>query len=245
MKTPRFYCALLDASEIELDEKESRHARTVLRVRPGDRMILFNGTGVEALCEVVKIGRRIYARILEKRKVARELPIETVCAAATPKGDRLDFMIQKLAELGLAIFIPLRCERSVAHIADKKRLRLERIALEASKQCGRNRSLQIRPEHSLSEILQPVLPGTLFAAIPGASQTLLDVLGRHRPTTFFYLIGPEGGFTTAEEGLLEQVGAVAVSLGPTILRVETAALAFQSILSGSIRTRPSEDISEP
>lgn len=228
MRIPRFPVEAI-RNEVLLEKKDSRHARDVLRLAPGDRAVLFDGTGSEALCEVVSIDRGVRLRKVSERQVERELTVECVAAVSPPKGDRLAFLVRKLTELGTARFVPLRCERSVA--GPGKAERLEKIAREAAKQCGRNIFPEISPEAEPGAFLARMAGERVFCGDPGAPRTFLEALAGDRPRRVVYCVGPEGGFSPRELEALGQYGAVPVRLGPAILRVETAAIAFQSILA--------------
>lgn len=233
MRLPRFAVPAL-SEETLLDRRDSRHARDVLRLAVGDQAVLFDGSGREAVCEVVSTERGVRLRRLEERRIDRELGIACVAAVACPKGDRLSFLVQKLTELGAARFVPLRCERSVA--GPGKPDRLERVAREAAKQCGRNVVPEIAVETPLENLLTQVKGARVFYGAPDAPGTFLQAL-QAAPASLsphpsvVYCVGPEGGFTLQEIGLFDKAGATAVRLAPAILRIETAAIAFQSVLA--------------
>jgi len=200
---PRFFVERITHPAV-LSPEESRHALKALRLGPGDRVTVFDPkeswTGeIESTAGTVKI------RLLE-RIPAPQLP-RVVVAAAAPKGARLDWMIEKLAELGVAEFIPVKFARSVVEPGEGKRKRLEKIALAAAKQSGAP-VMRISPEQPVAQ-----LPADAWLAAPG---------GTERPPTTggCVVVGPEGGLTAEEEARF----ARRFSLGPTILRVETAAV---------------------
>lgn len=233
MRLPRFAVPEI-SDETLLDRRDSRHARDVLRLTVGDQAVLFDGSGREAVCEVVSVERGVRLRRLEERRVERELAVACVAAAACPKGDRLSFLVQKLTELGAARFIPLRCERSVAGPGNAERL--EKIAREAAKQCGRNVVPEIAVETPLGDFLTQAKGARVFYGAPDAPRTFLQALqAAPLPLTphpsVVYCVGPEGGFAPREVELFEKAGATPVRLAPAILRIETAAIAFQSVLA--------------
>ncbi len=228
MRLPRFAVPAI-TNEVVLDKKDSRHARDVLRLAAGDKAVLFDGTGREAICEVVSVERGVRLRLVEERRVDRELPVECVAAVSPPKGDRLSFLVQKLTELGASRFVPLACERSVAGPGRPERL--EKIAREAAKQCGRNVFPEIAPETTPERLLAGEAGARVFCGAPGAPRTLLAALEGLAARRIVYCVGPEGGFSPRETEALERHGATPVRLGPAILRVETAAIAFQSVLA--------------
>ena len=218
MRHPRFHAAALQDDVIELDDKQSRHAVKVLRLGAGARIVLFDAHGAECEAEIVQAGGRVRARVIERRQATRELSIDVTAATAVPKGRRLEFMVQKLAELGAARWTPVTFERSVARLGESKRRRCEEIALEASKQCGRASVMSVGPEVPL-EIFRA--RGAVLVGSPDAQASISEIsLGSGT-----FIVGPEGGLTSKEEAAL---GGTKVRLGPTILRIETAAVAFMA-----------------
>jgi 16S rRNA (uracil1498-N3)-methyltransferase len=201
---PRFFVEKI-THPAELSSEESRHAVRVLRLGRGDRVTVFDPA--EAWRgEIESTDGRVRVRLVERLP---RTPLATVAvASAVPKGARLDWMVEKLAELGVARFIPVRFERSVAELGESKRRRLEKIALAAAKQSGAP-ILRIEGETS-----PEALPADALLASPDASERLPAGPGT-------VVVGPEGGLTAAEEARF----ARRYSLGPTTLRIETAALA--------------------
>lgn len=207
--------------ETELTGPEARHLAAVCRARPGDRVCLFCGDGREYPAEVVAVGKKtVTLRVGEPETPPRERTFPLLVAAPLPKGDRADFLIEKLTELGVTTFVPLRTARSVVHPRDAKLDRLQRQVIEASKQCGRNVLMKIEPLADWdSWCRRPDLPELRILAQPGAA----GGLGEPPRTAVVIAVGPEGGFTPDEASA---AGWRAVSLGPRILRIETAAIAL-------------------
>ena len=244
--------ATAEMATAELAGTEAHHLLHVLRAKVGDRVGLFNGQGNEALCEIVKVGKRsAELRVIDRWTTPLE-PRELVIATALPKGDRADWLIEKATELGVTRLIPLRTERSVVEPRESKLQRLEQIAVAACKQCGRSRLPRIDPLTSLSDLLCDVsaTPSThrLVLADPQATQCLgqlFESIGT-APRSVIALIGPEGGFTKEEQSAAIAAGGAPVRLGPHILRIETAALAFAAAWSLSCsneqlaKTEPTE-----
>lgn len=200
---PRFFVEKISHPAV-LSPEESRHAVRTLRLQPGDRVIVFDP--VETWTgEIESTAGDVRIRLLE-RLAKPSLP-KVVVAAAVPKGARLDWMIEKLAELGVAEFIPVRFARSVAQLGDGKQRRLEKIAIAAAKQSGAP-VMAISPERPVTE-----LPVDAQLASPAASAPASAGPG-------LLIIGPEGGLLPAEEARFPRT----FSLGPTILRIETAAV---------------------
>ena len=141
----RFYVNLpLAPGPFTLDGAEAHHLATVCRLRPGSEVCLFNGDGSEYPARITQVARReITLEITGVDRPQRELPFSFEVAAPLPKGDRCQFLVEKLTELGVTAFVPLTCARSVVHPREAKREKLERYVIEASKQCGRNVLMRI------------------------------------------------------------------------------------------------------
>ncbi len=217
----RFYVNLpLAPGPVILRGPEAHHLATVLRARPGTAVCLFNGDGAEYPATVAEVHKReVVVDVTGRETPARELPYRLEVASALPKGDRGDFLVEKLTELGATRFVPLRTRRSVVHPARLDRL--ERAVVEASKQCGRNALMQVAPLTDWGDYVRA-------AGLP--SQRLVAHFGGDaRPGTggdVAVAVGPEGGFTGDEVQAALAAGWRAVSLGTRVLRVETAALAI-------------------
>jgi 16S rRNA (uracil1498-N3)-methyltransferase len=240
MTLHRFYTAPEDWDERRptLDEAESRHAMNVLRLREGDLISVFNGGGTEIHARITTLNKR--QTLLEPERVITKPPVPArlILAQAIPKGKNLDLVLQKATELGAADIFPLITERTVARPdaaeAAGKQEKWQRIAIEACKQCGQNYLPKVHAPMSLSLFLQG-LPATelpLIAALDDTARPLHDVLASmpQRPVSALILIGPEGDFTPAEGLAAKATGCLPVSLGPIILRTETAAVYALSVL---------------
>jgi 16S rRNA (uracil1498-N3)-methyltransferase len=204
---------------------EARHLAVVCRVRPGDRVYLFNGDGRQYRAAVTEAGKRgVRLEVEAVEEPPRELGFRLEVAAPLPKGDRGQFLVEKLTELGATDFAPLRTARSVVHPKDIDRLR--RYVIEASKQCGRNVLMRVAPLADWKEYATgDGLPRIRMVAHP-AGEGLAS--GGRRDVAC--AVGPEGGFTEDEVALARQAGWRVVSLGPRVLRVETAALALAAVI---------------
>lgn len=140
METP------LGLGPLTLDGPEAHHLATVCRLRPGDAVCLFNGDGHEYEARVVAAAKRqVELEVTARHRPERELPFVLRVAAPVPKGDRAQFLLEKLTELGVTEFVPLRTRRSVVHPRETKLDKLERYVIEASKQCGRNVLMRVAP----------------------------------------------------------------------------------------------------
>jgi len=229
----RFYTPLpLEPGDFVLEGAEAHHLATVRRFEPGDRIVLFNGDGHDYPAEVVSVGKKTaVVHIVAGVPTDRELPCPLQVAAALPKGDRAEWMIEKLTEIGTTEFIPLHTERSVVTPREGRLDKFSRIVIEASKQCGRNRLMCIQPVTSLLDLLRR-------AAAP--RQRLLFHTAAERGLTaeicsleegVMLAIGPEGGFTEGEVRAAEAAGWQVLSLGPRPLRIETAAIVAAGVVA--------------
>ena len=228
----RFYIEHdLDLGDVVIDGAEAHHIASVRRFKVGEMIQLFNGDGSEYDAEIVAVDRkRVTVSIRNRRIVNRELGIELVIASAMPKGDRGDFLIEKLTELGVTRFIPLVTQRSIVEVKATKLPKLSRIVIEASKQCGRNQLMMIEESCRFNELLQR-------ESLP-ERKLLLHTNSMSEPlqgsaTSVIVAVGPEGGFADEEVTMACQLGWRMASLGERILRVETAAIAAAAFLSVS------------
>ncbi len=223
----RFFIDTLPlGNQAVLKGDEARHLTRVLRAKIGDAVRLFNGRGSEWPAQVVQIGRdtvslEIGAACVDRPSDSRLLTV----AAALPKGDRQKWMVEKLTELGVGRLIPLATTRGVAEATAGAQARLERGVIEACKQCGRNTLMEVAAGHTLDQLLAAIPAGTYgLIAHPGGSP--LNTGALRAATAVLALVGPEGGFTDDELVSADRSGLVRVSLGPHILRVETAAISL-------------------
>jgi 16S rRNA (uracil1498-N3)-methyltransferase len=218
---------------VDISGSEAHHLATVCRLRRGDGLTLFNGRGEEYPARVLDVGKRLVSvEILGVESPQRELGFRLEVASPLPKGDRADFLIEKLTELGAASFTPLQTTRSVVHPRETKLDRLQRHVIEASKQCGRNVLLRVRELTAWSLFCRGGdLPEWRILAHPDSGDVSLPCRGRD----VVLAVGPEGGFTQEEAALGREAGWQIVSLGPRILRVETAALALAALLAIGIK----------
>jgi 16S rRNA (uracil1498-N3)-methyltransferase len=213
----------LGAEPVIIEGPEAHHLVSVCRVRPGDQVCLFNGNGKQYLGRVQELTRRtVTVQVLEEESPQRELRYRLEVAAPLPKGDRAQFLLEKLTELGVTQFVPLETERSVVSPGSNRLQKLERYVIEASKQSGRNVLLQVKPAQSWHSYYQnPELPPVRFLAHPGSPPGTVK-----SGQDMVMAVGPEGGFTEEEIIQACSAGWQLIGLGPRILRVETAAIVF-------------------
>jgi 16S rRNA (uracil1498-N3)-methyltransferase len=225
----RFYTPEpLGPGEFNLTGPEAHHLVAVRRFAPGDAITLFNGDGNDYPAVVLGTSKKSATlNILRVEPVDRELLFPVVVASALPKGDRADFLIEKLTELGVTRFVPLITARSVVHPKESTVEKFTRAVIEASKQCGRNRLMLVDPPRTWDAFLKwPDLPATRFVLHTGEG---LPGFGERGGCVV--AVGPEGGFTPTELDAALASGWRPVSLGRRILRVETAALTAAALVS--------------
>lgn len=214
----------------------------VLRLRAGERVALFCGDGseCEAVLETAASGH-VTAHIVERRTPDVELPCELHVGMAVLKGEKLEWAVQKLTELGVSRISFLATERTVVTAESErwsKRLeRYRRIAREAAEQCGRVRVPEIHEPVGIAAAIEASGEAARLFLDPRSSRTALELL-RPCPAKVLALIGPEGGFTETEAAAAREAGASAVGLGPRVLRAETAALAVAVLAAAAAEELP-------
>lgn len=231
----RLYCdlPLSPGAEIVLPEAAARHAVTVLRLQAGDVLDLFNGDGGEYRARIVAVSKReIRVRLIEFHAVERESPLEITLALGIAAGERMDYSLQKATELGVSAIQPLATERSVVKLAgeraDKRLLHWRHVVIAACEQCGRNRVPAVAPVQKFFAYLAEADRGKrLLMLSPDAETPLKQV---PRAASVVLLIGAEGGLAPSEYQAAETSGFQPVSLGPRILRTETAPVAALAVL---------------
>lgn len=230
-------------SSVTITGDDVKHISKVMRMNCGDEFIACNLSGRVVQCKIAEMtDDRIVATILYEKDDLTELPIHVTIAQGLPKGDKLDYIIQKGTELGASRFIPFQAARSVvkwdAKKSAKKIERLQKIAKEAAEQSHRSILPSVEPVASFAGLLQLSKNEDVRIVAyeeEGRGQNhhrLYEALSRLTTGgSLFVLIGPEGGLTSVEIAELEQAGFLACSLGPRILRTETAALYVLSAVS--------------
>lgn len=240
MRRYRFHAPDVSGSVVIVTGDEARHAATVLRLKPGDEVDLFDGQGAEAagLVRAIDSESMTVAITLRMTKAPSSLVASTslILATAIPKGARADWMIEKCAELGVAELRPIQFERSVVDPGAGKVGRWRRLALAAAKQCGSTTVMSIREPSTLDELLKTLGRSAGLYGLPRMRESLSDRLfdiGRNatRPESVMVLVGPEGGLSPTEITSLDHAGVVPVSWASTILRVETAAIAAAAVFA--------------
>jgi 16S rRNA (uracil1498-N3)-methyltransferase len=239
----RFYISpeTWNIDSLTLDEDETHHAVDVLRMSKGDKAVVFNGRGTEATVEVAEITRKSVT--LRKLLQSKSAPIgcEITLAQAVPKGKNMDLIVQKAVELGASAICPLLSERTVIQVeesgeAARKQQKWQAVAIEAAKQCGQNWLPKVHAPRTPKEFFSNAAKYDLMliASLQPDALTLKKLLAENpdkKPKSVLVLVGPEGDFTPAEIGLAKSHGCRPITLGPIVLRTETAAIYCMSVLS--------------
>jgi 16S rRNA (uracil1498-N3)-methyltransferase len=238
---PRIYVSPLPegTSDIELADDTVRYLRNVLRLGPGDEVLFFDGSGWEYRGVIDRFeDRGSSARIIARQRIPIEIPVRITLAQGLPKGDKMEFIVQKATELGVARIVPFRSSRTIPRRTEEraaKRLeRWRRIAAEAAEQCGRGDVPGISGTHSFTEALGAAGAGPVKILFWEAERSLSirEILKSEETRSakeFFLVVGPEGGLSGEEVEIARQLGFLTASLGQLVLRVETAALAILTI----------------
>jgi 16S rRNA (uracil1498-N3)-methyltransferase len=217
---------------------DARHIKNVLRLRPGDRILLIDGTGFEHEARIERFEAGVVMVSIHRRvPAAAESPLQITLAQALIKDKKMDRLVRQLTELGISRWVPFSAERSVPR-PDEKRIsariiRWEKIAREAVKQCRRGRTPEIGPLLSFDETLDLARGYDRKIAFWEAEARGPDRTGINPApgiSSLFVLIGPEGGFSTREMAAARSCGFLTLSLGPRILRAETATVAAVALV---------------
>lgn len=230
MTVPRFYHSgeLIPGREIILEAAAAHHATRVLRLKPGDAMVLFNGQGGEYPARINGIVKT-HVTVLtgEWQNIERESPLQILLAQAISSADKMDLTVQKAVELGVGAIYPIATQRSVTRLSGERALkRVEhwrKVAIHACEQCGRNRIPQIGEMMSLEDFLGKAKTDALRLMLSPDGGTPFKRLKPQQ--TVVLLVGAEGGFTAEEEQRSRASGFEPVALGRRILRTETAGIA--------------------
>ena len=210
---------------IDLDKIPSHHLIRVLRARKGEEVILFNGDGYEYLAEILdENAKHCQLQIKQKTKVDNESPLNIILLQGVSRGDRMDTSIQKSVELGVHAITPLLCQRTGTNLkgerAEKKSGHWRQIAISACEQSGRCVIPDIQPAVDFMQAIPTITSDHKLILAPAAASSIKSIERPERDT--YILIGPEGGFTQEEIRHAMNYGFIPISLGPRILRTETA-----------------------
>ncbi|HPE05077.1 MAG TPA: 16S rRNA (uracil(1498)-N(3))-methyltransferase [Thauera sp.] len=218
--------------EVALPDALAHHALRVLRLRDGEAVVLFDGSGGEVEARLAVRGKAVFAQLGEARAVERESPLRIVLVQALASGDKMDWVVQKAVELGAHAVQPVQAERSVLRLAgeraDKRVAHWQQVAVAACEQCGRNRVPEIRPLQALAPWLGAHRDALNYVLAPGGAAGFAD---EPEPKDVVHLlVGPEGGWSEVEIAAFDAAGCRPVRLGPRVLRTETAGLAAVAAL---------------
>jgi 16S rRNA (uracil1498-N3)-methyltransferase len=236
---PRFYVPnpRIEQELLKVEGSEVRHIRRVLRLKVGDRLVIFDGSAKEYEGIIVEESpSSVVIRVEGIFSPPKESPLEITLAQSLLKGEKMEYLIQKATELGIKKIIPFFSSRSVPLLDKSKKLRRyhrwEKIAIEACKQCGRIAVPKVEPLQNYSEMLG-MAPSEALRLIlwekegQGLKEVLKESKGR---TNIFFMVGPEGGMSDEEVGEAKTAGFIPITLGNRILRSETAGLCLLSVL---------------
>ncbi len=229
MRLPRIHCdiRLGPGAQFALPPEAANHVGRALRLKAGDAITVFDGRGGEYEATIQRIDKeRVDVKLGAFRDADAEAALAVGLVQGLPEADKMDWVIQKAAELGAAWIQPIVCDRSVVRLSGERAARREahwqRVAVAACEQCGRNRVPEVRPTLAFQAWVAEPAGATRWLLEPGAA----PLAGRPAPAgPLEILVGPEGGLTERERDLAGMAGFEAVGLGPRLLRAETAPLA--------------------
>ena len=235
---PRFFtsaAALSSGEAVWISGQDAVHIRRALRMKPGENLILCDGRGNDYFCEIDGFEEEdVRLKVLYHTPTACEPDTEVVLYQGQPKGDKLELIIQKAVELGVSAIVPFVAARSVVRLdgkEEKKRARWQKIADEAAGQCGRGILPPVETPLSWKQTVERLRDGGTPAGVfyEGGGRPLAELVGR-QTRRLAIVVGPEGGFEPAEIEELRALGAETATLGPRILRCETAPLAALAVI---------------
>lgn len=236
---PRFFCSqpLAVGATVDLPESVAHHLH-VVRLQPGAALTLFDGKGGQYQATLLETGKkRASAAVVGFEAVEVELPYSITLAQGLPEGSKMDWIIEKAVELGVAAVQPLAAQRSVVRLsgerAEKRHAHWQGVIVAASEQCGRNRLAQLAPVADFGRWAAQPAGGPRIVLSPRAERSLAAWAQATAPCAVTLMVGPEGGWSAQEEAMAMAGGAVALSLGPRVLRSETAGLAALAVLNGA------------
>src|SRR3954465_15804224 len=241
----RVFCApsAVEPAELTLSADESHHLIAVNRARIGDTVVAFDGRGTEWICELASDRKNAAVLKVRFKQKLKSLDYEITLGQALPKGQFMDAIVRKATEIGAARIVPLESERTQVHLegerSERKIENWQTAALEAAKQCGNAFIPEIAPVQTATAFMESArgYDLKLIASLQSGAKSLKAVLtafwAAHRaaPKKVLWLIGPEGDFTPAELSLAQSAGFEPITLGPLVLRCETAAAYALSVLS--------------
>ena len=226
---PRFFADCTHQDFVQLSPEDSKHIAKSLRMKTGDTLTVCDGNGTDLECEIAEIsGECVSVRVLRRKASTGEADVDITIYQALPKSDKMDGIVQRAVELGAKKIVPVLTERCVSRPDAKackvKVARWNKIALESAMQCGRGIIPQVGEVTDFKRALQDISADRVIIFYEGGGVPLreMDIKKGERIAV---IVGPEGGFEISEVELAKQAGAVVGSLGPRILRTQTASLA--------------------
>ncbi|HEX4943169.1 MAG TPA: 16S rRNA (uracil(1498)-N(3))-methyltransferase [Usitatibacteraceae bacterium] len=235
MASPRIFCDLRlgPGAQFSLPQDAANHVGRALRLRAGDALVVFDGRGGEFEAVIQRIDRdRVDVKTGAFSDADRESPIEVGLVQGLPEADKMDWTLQKSVELGVAWVQPVVCERSVVRLSGDRAARREshwqRVVIAACEQCGRNRLPELRPTLAFRDWAAQPSTARRWMLAPGADESLAGQPAPAGPVEL--LVGPEGGLSERELDIAAMIGFASLSLGPRVLRTETAPLAALSAM---------------
>jgi 16S rRNA (uracil1498-N3)-methyltransferase len=239
----RFHLPAENWESSTLPAQESHHCANVLRLEAGERITVFDGAGREAAAVIVEANPKGVTLKLSASAKTLPPPCAITLAQAVPKGKNMDLIVQKAVELGASAIAPILSDRTVVQLdadeLEKKRGKWQEVALEACKQCGQNHLPAVAKPSPPKDFFERAERGELMliASLQPDARPLKSILAEfvsahsRLPRTVTVMVGPEGDFTPAELSLAKSSGCIPVTLGPIILRTETAAIYCLSVLA--------------
>jgi 16S rRNA (uracil1498-N3)-methyltransferase len=221
--------------EFTLPTQAGAHLTRVLRLEAGAKIVVFDGRGGEYAAEIASTGKQVRARVLRHDPVERESPLHITLLQGVARGERMDLIVQKATELGVARIVPVLAERSVVKVdakqRERKREHWQSIVVSACEQCGRNRVPAVHDAVALGDALKLLPDGGMRCLLAAdAPDSLAHAATRAAGAKLVLLIGPEGGLADGEQKFALANGFIACRLGPRIMRTETAGLAALAAL---------------
>lgn len=235
----RLFLAEPIAGQMTISGSDAHHLLHVMRAKIGDKLVVVGSDSRVAEAEIVSIlADSAQVKFLQELENTTDSPVEIILAQCLPKAAKMEFIVQKAVELGASMVVPLKSQNCVVRYdegkAASKQAKWQKVADEAAKQCGRTRRLQVEAVKTLSDFAAWASDAdikVLFCYEEEDSCTIGQALSAAGECTGYgVLIGPEGGFTPEEAAMIKAKGGQAVTLGPRILRAETAALAALAVV---------------
>lgn len=231
---PRFFCTDIREPYIHITGDDAHHISRVLRLREGDSLVICDGNGTDYTADIEEIApHEVRLIITGSSPTLSEPSLQITLYQGLPKGDKMEWIIQKTVELGVCRIVPVITERSIARPdaakAAKKQERWQKIAAEAAGQSGRGLIPPVEIPISWQQLCDRVRPEETLVFYEGGGESLLSLIGPDR-RELAVIIGPEGGFSGEEIGALTEMGVQTATLGPRILRCETAPIAALSVI---------------